>query len=265
MQKKQTVLLTNDDGFGSAGISSLYAALKKRYTVVAAAPESEQSGVSHAFTFISPLYFAEVHGASGTLSGYAIKGTPSDCVKFAVSHLLKTKPDIVVSGMNIGENSGTSGFYSGTVAAAREGAFWQIPSFAFSTGERGAEYVADYSARAVEILDIILSRYNDVLTRENNRIFFNVNFPECPLDECRGVKVTRQSLAFFDDRYRCVQDDRGNDAFYIYGEKKNVESTDEYDSRAVMNNYIAVTPLDFDATSQGALKSLALLENQFNS
>ncbi|MBD3345589.1 MAG: 5'/3'-nucleotidase SurE [Chitinivibrionales bacterium] len=263
-KKPFRMLLTNDDGFGTVGITSLYGALKDTFSVTIAAPASEQSGVSHAFTFSSPLYYSKIQSNNGGLSGYAIRGTPSDCVKFAVSHLLGGKPDIVVSGMNIGENSGTSGFYSGTVAAAREGAFWQIPSFAFSTGEKGKEHVDDYSKKAVEILEFILEHYSEILAKEKNRIFFNVNFPECPLSECRGVKITRQSMAFFDDRYRRVCDKEGKDAFYIYGEKRNVELSDDYDSRAVMNNYIAITPLDFDATSQGGLNTLAVLEKNFN-
>jgi 5'-nucleotidase len=252
------VLLSNDDGFHSTGIRCLYDALSAHFAVTTVAPQREQSGVSHAFTFHSPLYYEKV-GENGSMPGYVVNGTPSDCVKFAVSTLMSQRPDVVVSGMNLGENSGISGFYSGTLAAAREGAFWGIPSVAFSVCDGAKSHMADYSAMAVRILRHILEMHTSSAT------YYNVNFPACPVAECRGIKVARQSMAFFDDRYRSVVNERGEEGFLVYGQKIGLEQTDDYDSCALANNYATVSPLHFDATAEEALRGLQSQEHVFQS
>lgn len=244
--------MTNDDGYDAPGLRSLHAALSAEYDVVVAAPEQEQSGISHAFTFNKPLHYRELPSELG-MKGYSVKGTPSDCVKFAISHLLPARPDLVVSGMNAGENSGISGHYSGTVAAAREGAFWRVPSVAFSMCAHATEFVDAYSRKA---LDILRSIEKNGPGRNGCCVFYNVNFPDCSPASCKGVKVTRQSLAFFDDRYRRV----AADGYVVYGDKKDLETLDTFDSRALLNKYITVTPLCFDATAEWALPLLAGLE-----
>jgi 5'-nucleotidase len=254
MSNRFRLLLTNDDGFDSAGIRRLYNVLSEEYDVVVAAPAKEQSGIGHAFTFNKPLRYSDLPPGCA-MKGYSIDGTPSDCVKFAISHLLREKPDLVVSGMNLGENSGISGHYSGTVAAAREGAFWRVPSIAFSLCASAGDYLEPYCRRALGILKRIVA----VGPGPNGRCaFYNVNFPECSPDACLGVKVTRQSMAFFDDRYRRV--DGPEDGYVVYGDKKDVEMLDTFDSRALMNRYITVTPLSFDATAEWALPLLSGLE-----
>jgi 5'-nucleotidase len=256
MAKRPTILLTNDDGCASAGIRRLYNVLSEEYDVVVAAPVKEQSGIGHAFTFNKPIRYSELPPELA-MRGYAIDGTPSDCVKFAISHLLGEKPDLVVSGMNLGENSGISGHYSGTVAAAREGAFWRVTSIAFSLCASAGEYLDPYCRRALDILENIVSAGPG----PNGRcVFYNVNFPECPPDACRGIKITRQSLAFFDDRYRRVKGKGRQDGYVVYGNKKDLEELDTFDSRALMNRYITITPLSFDATAEWALPLLSGLE-----
>jgi 5'-nucleotidase len=256
MKQQPTILLTNDDGCGAPGLKSLHTALVDEYDVVVAAPAREQSGIGHAFTFNRPLRYTALPPDAG-MKGYCIEGTPSDCVKFAISHLLPHRPDAVVAGMNIGENSGISGYYSGTVAAAREGAFWRVPSIAFSLCTQAAEFTDAYSTMARDILNRILKSGPG----QNGRsVFYNVNFPECTPAACRGVKVTRQSLAFFDDRYRRVEAGNQADGFVVYGDKKDIEKLDTFDSRALLNRYITVTPLCFDATAEWALPLLAGLE-----
>jgi 5'-nucleotidase len=260
MAKRLNILLTNDDGYSSPGIRQLQAVLCREHDVVVCAPEKEQSGISHAFTFNRPLSYNALPSDAG-MQGWAVAGTPSDCVKFAVSHLLPSPqvPDVVISGMNIGENSGISSFYSGTVAAAREGAFWRLPSFAFSLCADADAYLEPYCVQAAGILDRILATGP---VNNGRAVFYNVNFPSCAPDTCRGIKVTRQSLAFFDDRYRKVAGAEGRpDGFVVYGDKKDVEQQDTFDSRALMNRYIAVTPLCFDATAEWALSCLSALED----
>jgi 5'-nucleotidase len=180
-------------------------------------------------------------------------------VKFAVSHLLPQQPDIVVSGMNLGENSGTSSIYSGTVAAAREGALWGIPSFAFSVAGSDPTLPSAYAVHAASILGWLASLEEGALLRNRCQVFYNVNFPDCAPSACRGTHVTRQSLAFFDDRYRVTSGDDGRESFQLYGEKHDLETDVEYDSRALLDGYATVTPMSIDATDDGVL---ALLQKQ---
>lgn len=262
MSKRLTILLTNDDGYHAPGIRYLYDILSREHTVIVAAPDREQSGVGHAFTFDKPLHY-EKTDPSLPMQGYIITGTPADCIKFSVSYLLDTRPDVVVSGMNIGENSGISSFYSGTVAAAREGAFWNIPSFAFSICKESAESVQEYASLVPGIIDRILESHQQV-PASGNRVYYNVNFPTCAPQAVRGMKITTQSLAFFDDRYEKVQVERHHTGvgYLIYGEKKNIERSEEFDSRAIMCNYISITPLTFDATANNAIPHLRRLEEE---
>jgi len=174
MNSKATILLTNDDGYSAEGIKCLYTVLSRDYDVIVVAPQKEQSGVGHAFTFNAPLHYEKIPESAG-MNGYFVYGTPSDCVKFAISYLLPQRPDIIVSGMNLGENSGLSAHYSGTVAAAREGAFWKIPSFAFSVCIEGVQWISDYASIVPQILEGILisSKRNFAF---NTNTFFNVIF-----------------------------------------------------------------------------------------
>ncbi len=261
MNKRLKILLTNDDGYASSGLKRLYEALSIRHEVFVAAPQEEQSGIGHAFTFNKPLQFTAIPDCAG-LPGFAIRGTPSDCVKFALSYLLPEKPDAVISGMNDGENSGISGYYSGTVAAAREGAFWRLPSFAFSLSKGEKEYFSEYAKAALDIVDIVMSDIpaSPRLGRSNMQVYYNVNFPSCAPDKCKGRKVTRQSLAFFDDRYRRIQMEQEQDGFIIFGEKMDVEESEMFDSRALLNDYATITPLCLDSTAHWVLQDLSVLE-----
>jgi 5'-nucleotidase len=257
MTKPLRILLSNDDGYSSIGIKRLYEALISRHHVTVAAPQSEQSGIGHAFTFNKPIRFAKLPETMN-MNGYMVAGTPSDCVKFAISHLLSEKPDVVISGVNSGENSGISGFYSGTLAAAREGAFWRIPSFAFSLCSGGEAFLVDYCRTALDIIDKVLSV--SLPLQGTNQIYHNVNFPSCSPAESKGLKITQQSMAFFDDHYKSAPCDDKQDGYIVYGEKIDVEGSNDYDSRALLNKYTTITPLHFDATAHWHLQHLSCLE-----
>lgn len=263
MRKKYNVLLTNDDGFDSNGIQQLYEILNKRYNIVVVAPDSEKSGVGHSFTYKQPLFYNKILNSYAE-EIYSISGSPADCVKFAVSYLLPTIPDIIISGLNIGENSGISSHYSGTVAAAREGAFWNIKSFAFSICEEVNDYLNYYINLIPEIIEELLT-FESFFTKKH---FFNINFPACSPDLLKGIKITKQSLAFFDDKYlkvRINEEKFENEGFVIYGKKIDVEEEDCYDSRALMNNWISVTPLSYDSTVHDEIPTLRTVETRFNS
>ncbi|MFP4013445.1 MAG: 5'/3'-nucleotidase SurE [Chitinispirillaceae bacterium] len=261
MSEKKTVLLTNDDGFHARGIKLLHDVLCADYNVVVVAPDREQSGVGHAFTFNTPLHYREALEEE-QLPGFLVSGSPADCVKFAVSFLLPVRPDIVVSGMNIGENSGLSAFYSGTVAAAREGAFWGIPSFAFSVCTQSAEHAEQYARMVPSYIQKILGSQRAPLPQDA-KVFYNINFPPCAPLVSKGPRVTWQSMAYFDDRYEKVEVEthQTKEGYLIYGEKKDIEASNAFDSPALMNNYITITPLTFDSTAHGALPHLRWLED----
>jgi len=257
MKPRYTILLTNDDSYAAPGIRHLFDVLSEHNDVTVVAPQEEQSGIGHAFTFNKPLTYTCIPDSVG-LPGYMVSGTPSDCVKFAISFILKKKPDIVISGINSGENSGISGFYSGTVAAAREGAFWRIPSFAFSISGGGDDHYAGYARMAIDMIgDVMKTSQHDVA---EHQIYYNVNFPLCLPQQCKGIRVTRQSLAFFDDQYRRVETNDDREHYVIYGEKKDVEESESFDSRALMNDYATITPLCYDATAHWSLTGLSSLE-----
>ena len=125
------ILLTNDDGIYAKGIEVLHEHLSKDHDVVVVAPETEQSAVGHAITLTDPLRVKSID-RNGTFFGYAVKGTPADCVKLAVNELMKPPPDLVVSGINLGANVGINEIYSGTVSAATEGTILGVPAIAVS-------------------------------------------------------------------------------------------------------------------------------------
>jgi 5'-nucleotidase len=254
--EKPILLLTNDDGMFAPGIRVLYEKMVGDATVIVVAPDREQSGVGHAFTFNVPIHY-EKTAADHVPPGYIVSGTPVDCVKFAVSHLMKKHPDVIISGLNLGENSGLSAFYSGTVAAAREGAFWDITSIAFSLCIEGKEHLDAYAAMTPAIMkQLVLA--DKKRNKKEDRIFYNVNFPACKPSNIRGIKVTQQSRAFFDDRYERIEvaTHRTGEGFVITGEKIDIEKSDDYDSRALMNGFITITPLSFDATAREGVEAL---------
>jgi len=260
MKIKRTVLLTNDDGYDAPGIRYLYDVLSPLYKVVVVAPNGEQSGIGHAFTFNKPLHYEKIPDVY-KMQGYIVHGTPADCVKFTISYILPQRPDLVVSGMNIGENSGLSAFYSGTVAGAREGAFWNIPSFAFSVCKEGAESAVNYASMVPSLLEKITELEKNGAP-ERSKVYYNINFPPCSHEKVRGLRATWQSLAFFDDRYERieVESHHTKEGFLIYGEKKDIEISGAYDSRALMDNYISITPLSFDATALSIVPNLQMIE-----
>jgi len=258
MNRKLRVLLTNDDGFSAPGIQHIYTALKDDFEVTVVAPEEEQSGIGHAFTYHKPLVVNEREFKGGI--AYVVSGTPADCVKFGLSYLMDEMPDSIVSGINNGGNTGIAGFYSGTVAAARESAFWQVTGIAFSCGGEDAnKYMADYADVSRKILYRFLS---EKTSRNNgNMVYYNVNFPSCHPEDCAGIKVTRQSLSFWDDIYTPGKKENGTVEYLLNGERKDVEESNEYDTRAIENKYIAITPLQIDATATDEFQSMSIFED----
>jgi 5'-nucleotidase len=175
------ILLTNDDGIRAVGLRALYAALiKAGHRVHVAAPMTEQSAVGHSVTLFSPLRVKEVEEAG--FSGLGISGTPADCVKLALSHLLPKKPDMIVSGINSGANVGVDVLYSGTVSAATEGALDGIPAMAVSVDDYHPEELSAQAEYAVAMLG------KDFWSGFPRHCVLNLNFPAGPLADAKGSR-----------------------------------------------------------------------------
>lgn len=230
------ILQSNDDGVYAPGLRLLRAALERVGDVVTVAPLFEQSANSHSLTLARPLRHREVDGL------HAIDGTPADCVYVALyrAQFLARRPDLVVSGINHGYNLGTDTFYSGTVAAAREGALRGVPSIAFSQGPGGSmERSAELAARIVE-------RF--LASGTKGGMLLNVNFP-AGRDLALGVRATILGRRLYDDEVVTRLDPRNHEYFWIGGPASRHEPVEGSDTEAVDAGYASITPLRLDATS----------------
>jgi len=243
------ILICNDDGIGSEGIFQLTEALSEIGEVFVVAPISEQSAVGHSITMKLPLRYVE-YNMRNKYTGYAIEGTPADCVKFGIKNLLKVTPDIVVSGINHGANTAISIIYSGTVSAAREAAIMNCPAIAVSiTDHRPKNF--DFAKRFIK--DLTLKVVEKGLT---NGTLLNVNIPDLPESEIRGIMPTKQGTSKWDDIYEERIDPYGNNYYWLTGSMTDYDLDLVNDQIAVKNNYVAVTPVHFDLTDYETLEEL---------
>ncbi|MFA5320484.1 MAG: 5'/3'-nucleotidase SurE [Candidatus Omnitrophota bacterium] len=245
---KASILLTNDDGIHAPGLTALYEALLPLGNVTVVAPEHERSAVSHAITLHQPLRLRQVRLKDG-LSGYCTNGTPADCVKLGVRAVLKSFPDIVVSGINPGPNTGFSVLYSGTVSAAREGAMYGIPSMAVSLASHAPDVDFSYAASFAALLarKIISGCFMP------SGSLLNVNIPAGAV---KGVKFTKQSVQVFKDQFEKRKDPRNREYYWLSGEFFGGNRDADMDSEAVRRGYISLTPLNCDVTNHALLAEL---------
>ncbi len=242
------ILLSNDDGINAPGLKAAYSGLKNLGEVFVTAPESEQSAVGHAITIADPLRVREVF-ENGDRFGYAVDGTPADCVKIAVLALMERKPDIVVSGINHGGNYAANIIYSGTVSAATEGTILGIPSVALSMNS----FIDHDFSRAVRLaLPIIKETAEKGLP---DGTLLNVNFPE-PSIEHKGVKVCRHSDRKFQVKFEKRHDMRGLQYYWQGGEMDLADPDPQTDIRAVEEGYTTITPIRYDLTDQKFMEKL---------
>jgi len=240
------ILLTNDDGIHAPGLLALYKIMRRNGTVTVVAPESERSSVSHGITLFQPLWCKKTKFA-GTLPGYAVSGTPADCVKFGVRMILKKKPDLVISGINQGENDGCSVFYSGTVAAAREAALMGIPAMAISlaTFERSDfTFAAKIASQLVKFL-----RTHELPPGT----FLNVNVPCKPRRQIKGMLLTRQGIEPIHTQFRRKSNPLNKEYFWMTGKVPTSSKDMAIDTCALSHDYVTVTPLQCDMTAEALL------------
>ncbi|MBI3601080.1 MAG: 5'/3'-nucleotidase SurE [Nitrospinae bacterium] len=243
------ILLTNDDGINAKGLAALRDRIKEIADVIVVAPETEQSAVGHAITLSDPLRVREVE-RDGEFIGYAVNGTPADCVKIAVRAILKEPPDMVISGINLGANISTNVIYSGTVSAATEGTILGIPSIAVSL----ATFInPDFTPAASFAKKIALSVYEKGLPEGT---LLNVNIPNLPEDKIMGVVFTRQGNSRFREEFDKRTDPRGHIYYWQGGEMLFYDEDRDADSGVIRNDMISVTPIHYDLTDYKFLEEL---------
>lgn len=239
------ILVTNDDGVHSAGLTVLVRALKRLGNVVVVAPDRERSAASHSLTLHSPLRAEEIRQ-----DVYAVDGTPTDCVNLGLHGLLGSVPDIVMSGINRGANLGDDVTYSGTVSAAMEAALMGVPAVALSLAE--GPFQARNFAWAAQVA---ASLCRQVIARGLPRdTFLNVNIPK---GKPKGICLTRQGKRQYQDLIVEKLDPRGRKYYWIGGSDLGFEDEPGTDSQAIGDRMVSITPLHLDMTNY---KSLQLLQ-----
>ncbi len=243
------ILLTNDDGVFSKGIEALYMVLSVEHEVTVVAPETEQSAVGHAITWLDPLRVNMVN-RNGHYFGHALKGTPADCVKIAVSELMDSPPEIVVSGINLGANVGVNVIYSGTVSAATEAAVLGIPAIAVSIDS----FAPASFGGATEFIPKLVA----MVGKEGlpPGVCLNVNVPNLPAEKIRGVRVTKQGKLKLVEKYDRRMDPRNHVYYWLKNESIQQDQDPEADSCALASGYISVTPIHHDLTNYQMLDRL---------
>lgn len=240
------ILISNDDGVHAPGLTYLAEALAKIATVTVVAPDRNRSGVSNSLTLEHPLRV--VTAANGF---YSVNGTPTDCVHLAVTGLLKELPDMVVSGINEGSNLSDDVLYSGTVAAATEGRFLGLPSMAVSlAGPRCEHY--DTAARVAVLL--VEHLRHQPLTSDT---ILNVNVPDMPFSELRGVQVTRLGTRHLAEPTIKAVDPRGRKIYWVGPPGLEQDAGPGTDFYAVNSGYVSVTPLHLDLTHYKVMDELS--------
>ena len=238
------ILVSNDDGYLADGIICLVNRLQTFAKVTVVAPDRNRSGASNSLTLEYPLRAREAD------NGFIfVDGTPTDCVHLAITGLLDSLPDIVVSGINRGANLGDDVIYSGTVAAAMEGRFLGLPALAISL----ASFEPQHYETAARVTEVLIKRLQvDGLSLPVDTIL-NVNVPDVPWEQIRGIKATRLGK-----RHRAADmiksmDPRGQPIFWVGAAGEAQDAGEGTDFHAVQNNYVSITPLHVDLTRYSAL------------
>ena len=255
---ERLILVTNDDGYDSKGLAAAVEVARSFGRVVVVAPETTQSGMSQAITMYNPLYLRRVREEEG-LEIYAFSGTPVDCVKMAFDYLLRDeRVDLVISGINHGSNSAINVLYSGTMGAAIEGGFYDIPSIGFSLLDHDED--ADFSAALSYVRPIIERAMNsDTLGRP---LCLNVNVPNLPADRIKGIKACRQNRGFWREEFERRQDPRGQDYYWLTGYFHNTEpGAQDTDEWALDHGYVSIVPIQVDLTNYRQLERMKRWED----
>ena len=239
------ILLSNDDGYFAPGLACLAEALSVIANIVVVAPERDRSGASNSLTLDRPLSLRKSHNGF-----FYVNGTPTDCVHLAVTGMLDTLPDMVVSGINDGANMGDDTIYSGTVAAATEGFLLGVPSVAVSL----AGFSAGNYAAAARIATEIVQRFQ--YNAFPGPVLLNINVPDVPYEQLGGVEVTRLGRRHKAEPVVKSQTPRGDVVYWVGAAGPAQDTGEGTDFLAVQRNCVSVTPLQIDLTRYGQLNAV---------
>lgn len=247
--ERPLLLLSNDDGVNAKGIRELVGALRPVADLIVVAPDGPRSGLSGAITSEHPLRCAKVRQEPG-LTVYKCSGSPVDCVKLALHALVPRKPDMVIGGINHGDNSSVNVHYSGTMGVVIEGCLKGIPSVGFSLCNHSAD--ANFSVTLPYVRRIV----EEVLAKglpEGKCL--NVNFPDT--DELKGVRICRQTDGVWTNEFVKAEHPRGGCYYWLTGEYKNNEpDAEDTDHWALEHDYVAITPTQIDVTAYSLMDDL---------
>jgi 5'-nucleotidase len=243
------ILLTNDDGIYAPGLAAMERALRRLGDVVVVAPAVEQSGVGHSITFLSPLMAKEVFDGERR-RGWAVEGSPADCVKLAVSEFCP-KPDLLVSGINGGLNLGINVLYSGTVAGATEGAVFGLPCFAVSLEYDEQAKFNEASEMAVRLIEQIMAQRD----ADSHRLY-NINIPTTALKQPKGVRVVPMATVGWPAEFDRRVDPKGRRYYWAMGTPAVPAEGEMTDLQAWEEGYVTVTPLRIDRTEREMLERM---------
>jgi 5'-nucleotidase len=250
------ILLTNDDGVYAPGLRALLPELRKLGEVVVVAPATEQSAVGHSVTILNPLLAQEIYDDGQCPIGWAVEGRPADCVKLALRELLPQPPDLLVSGLNAGSNAGINVLYSGTVAAAIEGAFFRCTSIACSL-----EYARKTPPDFVRGAELARGVIEQIMARNpETGSLFNINVPDLERGPIRGIRTVPQNVAQYVETFDRRIDPRGRLYFWSHPEFSCPDPHPDTDVSALAENWITVTPLQFDLTHGARLQEMSKWE-----
>lgn len=237
------LLLSNDDGVHAPGLKALYDALTKHANLRVVAPDRDRSGASNSLTLSRPLAMTALDSGF-----YSVDGTPADCVYLGVNGVWDEKPDLVISGINHGGNLGDDVLYSGTVAAAMEGRNLGMSAIAMSLcGNRHFATAGHLAASLVGAVDQLSLP---------PRTLLNVNVPDVPWEEIKGVKVTRLGYRGPAEQPQAIKDPRGRTRYWIAPVAANADDGEDTDFAAVEAGYVSITPLQTDLTRHQALNDV---------
>ena len=239
------ILLSNDDGYFAPGLTSLVEALSSIADTVVVAPERDRSGSSNSLTLDRPLSLHKSHNGF-----YYVNGTPTDCVHLAVTGMLETLPDMVISGINDGANMGDDTVYSGTVAAATEGFLLGIPSLAVSLANVSDE---NFSTAARVAADIV-QRFKK--SKFHEPILLNINVPDIPYEHLQGIEVTRLGRRHKAEAVVKTQSPRGETVYWVGAAGAVQDASKDTDFHAIQLNRVSVTPLQIDLTQYAQLDTV---------
>ena len=243
------ILITNDDGIHARGLLALTNALKEIAEVLVVAPDTEKSAVGHAITLSDPLRVHDVE-RDGSFFGYAVNGTPADCVKLGLKCLIQGGADLVVSGINLGPNTATNIMYSGTVSAAAEAVIMGIPAIAVSIASF-TDHEYEYACRISK--ELALKIIQNGLPAGT---LLNVNVPALKPEFIEGVVITRQGKGRFEEYFDKRTDPINRTYYWLAGKRMILDTEQDVDDVVINLNKVSVTPIHYELTDHKMLTEL---------